>query len=58
MDGVGRFIEDLRKAGATSIFNKPRFQDPPQFPEGYPDGLERLDDLVTWGPDLEAESVG
>lgn len=58
ISGIAAFIEDLRNVGATSIYDLPPTQRPPIFPEGYPDGLERLDDLVTWGPDLEAESAG
>lgn len=55
---ASRILEDLHNAGAASIFNKPRFQDPPRFPEGYPDRLDHLDGLASWGLYLCGEPAG
>lgn len=56
VDGIGAFVEELRNAGARSVLDIPERQDTPHLPAGYPDGLEQLDELVAWGPDLEAST--
>ena len=52
--GFAALSRDLAAAGGARILDTPKRQDPPAFPQGYPGGLDRLDDLVTWGPELDA----
>ena len=52
--GFATLARDLAAAGGARILDTPKLQDPPAFPQGYPGGLDRLDDLVTWGPELDA----
>ena len=50
LNGFATLGSDLCAAGGAQILDAPKFQDPPAFPDGYPDGLDRLDELVAWGP--------
>ncbi|MCQ1956335.1 hypothetical protein NNX39_07435 [Arthrobacter sp. zg-Y826] len=55
LNGFAALGRDLSAAGCARILDAPKFQDPPAFPDGYPAGLDRLDDLVSWGSELDAE---
>ena len=52
VEAVTALHDALKSAGAPRYFDRPDQQDPPAFPEAYPDGLEKLDTQIAWGPHL------
>lgn len=48
VEGIGALDNELKNAGAPEYDERPAVQDTPQFPDGYPAGLEILDHEVIW----------
>lgn len=48
VDAIVQINRELEEAGAPEFSDRPAVQDPPHFPEGYPEGLDSLDHEVSW----------
>lgn len=48
VEAIVEINRELEAAGAPEFSERPAVQDPPHFPEGYPEGLDSLDREVSW----------
>ena len=48
VEAIVEINSELEEAGAPEFSERPAVQDPPQFPAGYPEGLDSLDREVLW----------